>query len=164
MSFWAGVPQKTVEPERAWAWLREGVADVVARAASLGVVAAFEPEPGMLVETIDDYRRLARDLPSLRLALDTGHCLVSGDRDPAAAVRETVDELATVSIEDMRRGEHVHLPFGEGDVDVGAVLRALVDLRWTKLVCVELSRDAHRADVMVPAARAYLGRALQTSR
>lgn len=159
VSFWAGVLKAGVDRREAWEWLRDGVARVVARARDFGVVPAFEPEPGMLVETIDDYRRLARDLPGLRLALDTGHCLVSGDRDPAAAVRETTAELATVSLEDMRRGEHVHLPFGEGDMDVPAVLRALHDCNWTKLVCVELSRDAHRADTMLPAARAFLARA-----
>ena len=162
VSFWAGVRNPAVNRAEAWRWLCDGVARVVARAGALGVAAAFEPEPGMLVETIDDYRRLARDVPGLSLALDTGHCLVSGDRDPAFAVRETAAELASVSIEDMRRGEHVHLPFGEGDMDVGSVMRALVEIGWTKLVCVELSRDAHRADVMIPAARAYLARALQS--
>ncbi len=30
-----------------------------------------------------------------------------------------------MTIEDMRRGEHVHLPFGEGDMDVPALLDAL---------------------------------------
>ena len=30
--------------------------------------------------------------------------------------------LGTVTIEDMKRGSHIHLPFGEGDMDVPGVL------------------------------------------
>jgi sugar phosphate isomerase/epimerase len=156
MSFWAGVPKPGVDRGEAWKWFAEGVAEVVRAAERLGTTAALEPEPGMLVETVDDYRKLKHDLPGLRLALDVGHCLVTGDREPAAAVRETAAELGTVSIEDMKRGEHIHLPFGEGDVDVPGVLRALDDINFDRLVCIELSRDAHRADTMVPAALAYL--------
>jgi D-psicose/D-tagatose/L-ribulose 3-epimerase len=71
-------------------------------------------------------------------------------------VREFARELGTVALEDMRRGEHVHLPFGEGDMDVPAVLAALREVGFDRLVCVELSRDAHRADTMVPAAIRHL--------
>ncbi|GAC1305723.1 MAG: sugar phosphate isomerase/epimerase [Vulcanimicrobiaceae bacterium] len=156
MSFWAGVPQPGVERAAAEGWLLEGVAAVVARARELGTVAALEPEPGMLVETVDDYRAVARAVTGLRLALDTGHVLVTGEREPAAAVREMATELATVSIEDMRRGAHVHLPFGEGDMDVPSVLGALRAIDYRRLVCVELSRDAHRADTMVPQALRFL--------
>ena len=34
-----------------------------------------------------------------------------------AAVAEFADCIGTVAIEDMARGVHVHLPFGEGDMD-----------------------------------------------
>ncbi|GAC1499982.1 MAG: sugar phosphate isomerase/epimerase [Vulcanimicrobiaceae bacterium] len=156
MSFWAGVPQADLDRERAHAWLVEGIASVATRARELGTIAALEPEPGMLVETIDDYRAIERAVPGLRLALDTGHVIVTGEREPANAVRETAADLATVSVEDMRRGEHVHLPFGEGDMDIASVLTALREIRYERLVCVELSRDAHRADVMVPRALQYL--------
>ena len=56
----------------------------------------------------------------------------------------------------MRRGVHVHLPFGEGDMDVPSVLGALTDIGFGRLVCVELSRESHRADTMIPAAIAAL--------
>ena len=154
MSFWAGVAKPGIEREQAQGWLREGVYEMVRRAEAMGVVAALEPEPGMLVETVDDWVGLG--VPGLRLALDTGHCLVTGERDPADAVREFAAALGTVTIEDMRRGVHVHLPFGEGDMDVPAVLGALEAIGFGRLVCVELSRESHRADVMIPAALAAL--------
>ena len=157
VSFWAGVPRAGVDRREAWRWLAEGVAEVQERAAALGVRAALEPEPGMLVNDLDDYVALRDELGGrLPLALDVGHCLVTGERDPAAAVREFRADLATVAVEDMARGEHVHLPFGEGDLDLAEVLAALGEIDWRGLVCVELSRDSHRAHEMVRAARAAL--------
>ncbi len=152
VSFWAGVPR--VDHGQARAWLLEGLHDLLRRVEPLGVTMALEPEPGMLVETPDDWRAL--EVEGLGLALDTGHCLVTGEREPADAVREFAPDLATITVEDMRRGEHVHLPFGEGDMDLPAVLEAIEDIGWEGLVCVELSRDSHRAHEMVPAALAAL--------
>lgn len=159
VSFWAGVPRPGIDREEAWRWLEAGVADVVEFADALGVVAAFEPEPGMLLETVDDYARLAAAVPNLRLALDTGHVLVTGERDPAAAVREFAPRLGTVAIEDMRRGVHEHLPFGEGEMDIPGILAALKGIGFDRLVCVELSRESHRAHSMVGQAMAYLRQA-----
>ena len=158
MSFWAGVPKPGVDPAQARDWLRAGVEQVVRRAEALGATAALEPEPGMLIETADDWQALA--IPGLRLALDTGHCIVTGEAEPAAAVRRFADALATVSIEDMKRGVHIHLPFGQGDMDIPAILKALDDVGFDRLVCVELSRESHRADVAVPESLAFLRRAL----
>ena len=154
MSFWAGVPKPGVSRADAQAWLEQGAAQIARRAEDLGTIAALEPEPGMLIETLDDWASLA--IPGLRLALDTGHCLVTGERDPAAAVREFAPHLGTVAIEDMARGVHIHLPFGEGDMDIPSVLQALNDIAFDRLVCVELSRESHRADTMIPASLAYL--------
>ena len=153
VSFWAGVPRPGVEPKAAHAWLLDGLAEVVAHAKARGVTAAFEPEPGMLIETAAAWEALGVD--GLQLALDTGHCLVTGDIDPAEAVRRYRDRLGTVAIEDMRRGVHVHLPFGEGDMDVAAVLDALDEIGFQRLVCVELSRESPQADRAIPGSIAW---------
>jgi sugar phosphate isomerase/epimerase len=156
VSFWAGVPKPGVDHGEAGRWLREGLAQVCEHAERSGVVVALEPEPGMIVETVDDYAALSPGLPSLTLALDVGHCLVTGERDPAAAVREFRGRIGTVSIEDMKRGEHVHLAFGEGDMDTPGILDALEETGFKGLVCVELSRESHRADAMIGQAIRYL--------
>ena len=154
MSFWAGVPKPGVDRGQALDWLRAGATQVARRAEQLGTVAALEPEPGMLIETADDWAGLG--IAGLRLALDTGHCLVTGERDPAEAVRHFAAHLGTVSIEDMKRGVHVHLPFGEGDMDIQSIMAALEAIGFDRLVCVELSRESHRADTMIPGALQYL--------
>ncbi len=148
VSFWAGVPKPGVDRHEARGWLLDGLAEVVAHAARAGVVAAFEPEPGMLIETAAEWEALG--VAGLALALDTGHCVVTQDIDPAEAVRRWGPSLGTVSLEDMKRGVHLHLPFGEGDMDVPAVLDALEAVGFDKLVCVELSRESPQADKAIP--------------
>ena len=156
MSFWAGVPKPGVGREQAFGWLHEGLSQVLDAAERVRVPASLEPEPGMLVETVADYAALAERHPRLRLALDTGHCLVTEDVEPADAVRAHADRIGTVAIEDMARGDHTHLPFGTGDMDVPAVLAALREVRFTGLVCVELSRESPRAHQAIPESIAYL--------
>jgi D-psicose/D-tagatose/L-ribulose 3-epimerase len=156
LTFWSGVLKPGVARHDASAWLREGTREAVAYMHGRGVVPAFEPEPEMMVSTVDDYADLARAVPDVRLALDLGHVLVTGEREPDAAVLEFGDHLATVHIEDMRRGRHEHLAFGDGDMDVGAALGALRTVGFSGLVCVELSRDSFRADTMIAQARRQL--------
>ena len=156
VSFWAGVPQANVARDDAWRWLDEGLARVLDHAENCGIDASLEPEPGMLVETAAEYDRLRARHPRLKLALDTGHCLVTMDIDPADAVRRYADRIGTVAIEDMRRGDHTHLPFGQGDMDVPSVLDALDAIGFPRLVCVELSRESPRAHAAIPEAIAYL--------
>jgi len=156
VSFWAGVPLPNVDRASARGWLFEGLDAYAGRTDGMGVTLALEPEPGMLVETLDDYREISARIPKLKLALDTGHCLVTGEREPDAAVREFAGELGTVSIEDMRRGVHEHRPFGEGDMNAPAVLGALEESGFGGLVCVELSRESPRAHEAVPEALTYL--------
>ncbi len=156
VSFWAGVPGAGLDRGKCWRWLVEGVTDVVDHAMVRGVTCAFEPEPGMVVDHCEDWRRLADAVPALTLALDTGHCIVSGSYEPADAVRAFAPHLGACAVEDMPRGRHEHRAPGEGDMDFPAVLGALTDVGYTRLVSVELSRDSHRADALVPAALAAL--------
>ena len=156
VSFWAGVPKAGVDHAEARRWLDEGLEQVLDHAETVGVDASFEPEPGMLIETVGDYNGLVAQHPRLRLALDTGHCLVTQDIEPSAAIRHYAPRIGTVAVEDMRRGAHTHLPFGEGDMDMPAVLAALEEIGFARLVCVELSRESPRAHAAIPESIAYL--------
>ena len=156
VSFWAGVPKPGVTRADALDWLDAGLAQVIDHATRTGMSVSLEPEPGMAIETVADYDLLAARHPDLRLALDTGHCLVTQDIAPEAAVHAYGDRLGTVAIEDMRRGDHTHLPFGQGDMDVPAVLGALEAIGFDRLVCVELSRESPRAYLAIPEAIDWL--------
>lgn len=156
LSFWAGRLKPGVDPRDATMWLHDGVGAITEYAKRQGLVPALEPEPEMFVSTVDDYADLVRAVPDVRLALDLGHVLVTGEREPHDAIREFGPRIADVHLEDMKRGDHVHLAFGDGDMDVPQALGALGDIGFAGLVCVELSRDSFRADAMVVQARQQL--------
>lgn len=160
VSFWAGVLDEGLDRDEAWKHVVDGVGEVADHARGRGVAVAVEPEPGMLVDDLDDWTQLHAAVPGITLALDTGHCIVSGRWDPADAVRAFAGSLGAVAVEDMPRGVHDHRAPGEGDMDLGAVVGALREVGHRGLVSLELSRDSHRADRLVPSAIATL-RALE---
>lgn len=146
VSIWAGKKAPDVADEEAWARLEDGVGRVLDYAEQRGVRIAFEPEPGMLVEDLAGYDRLrARVGDRLRLTLDVGHVACTETMTIPEAIRKYGDRLANVHIEDIRGREHVHLPFGEGEIDFAPALRALEEVRYGGLVQVELSRSSHDA-------------------
>src|SRR5205823_4917940 len=114
----------------------------------------------MLVERLDDWDRLSARLghpAALGLTLDIGHCQCVEDEPVDDCVqRAAAGRLVHVHIEDMRRGIHDHLDFGEGEIDFPPVLGALADVGYRGLVCVELSRHGHAAHVVVPKAIRFL--------
>ncbi len=150
VSFWAGVRQSAVSPEQANRWLSEGIGELLDHALDQQVTLAVEPEPGMQIETIADLERIKSQLASnnheqLTLALDVGHVWVTGEMDPAEAVRTYGKSCGTAAIEGMNRGVHEHLPVTQGDMDVAGIIRSFQQVGFDKLICVELSRDSHRA-------------------
>jgi sugar phosphate isomerase/epimerase len=154
IAFWSGAAPRGTPRAEADRRLADGCRAVADAAAARGLAAAFEPEPGMHASTTADWVRL-RDAvrhPSLRLALDVGHVLCNSEGDPAAVILGHASDLADVQVEDMRPGEHVHLPFGEGTLDTASVVKALRDVRFGGLVGVELSRDSHRGPEVARAA------------
>jgi L-ribulose-5-phosphate 3-epimerase len=146
VSFWSGVALAgTPNP---WDRLVRGAATVVDVAAEAGVTLGFEPEPGMLVSDIADWRRLRADLgdpPGFGITLDIGHCRCLEPMPVPDCVTAVAEHLVNVQIDDMRRGVHEHLEFGTGEIDFPPVLRALTEAGYRGLVAVELPRHSHAA-------------------
>lgn len=141
VSFWAGIGA----PER-WDRLVAGCAEIVEFAAANDVTLGFEPEPGMLVNDIADWRRLYDALgrpPGFGITLDIGHCRCLEPMPVPDCVRAVSEHLVNVQIDDMRRGTHEHLEFGDGEIDFPPVLAALAG--YPGLVSVELPRHSHAA-------------------
>jgi sugar phosphate isomerase/epimerase len=159
VSMWSGSLADGEDRERAWELLVDGTQRVVEHAEDSGVTLAFEPEPGMLVEALADYEDLQERLgypAGLGLTLDIGHIICLEPMSVTECVRRGAPTLVHVHIEDMRRGVHEHLMFGEGELDLDEALRVLTEIEYDGLVAVELSRHSHAAHEMVPAAKAAL--------
>ncbi|MDA0184580.1 sugar phosphate isomerase/epimerase [Solirubrobacter phytolaccae] len=159
VSMWSGSIAPDESPEKAWDLLVDGCERVLTHAEANGITLAFEPEPGMLVEQLSDYEELQRRLgspPALGLTLDIGHIVCLEPMSVTECVRRGAPTLAHVHIEDMRRGVHEHLMFGEGELDLDESLRVLSEIDYTGMVAVELSRHSHAAHETVPAAKSAL--------
>ncbi|MER5635229.1 sugar phosphate isomerase/epimerase family protein [Streptomyces nitrosporeus] len=132
--------------DTAWERLADALTPVLDAAARAGVPLAVEPEPGHLLATLADFHRLRTllgDPPALGLTLDIGHCQCLEPLPPAACVEAAAPWLRHVQIEDMRRGVHEHLPFGDGEIDFPPVLEALAATGYDGLTVVELPRHSH---------------------
>jgi sugar phosphate isomerase/epimerase len=147
VSFWSGVLRDSVSWKEGMARLSTGCRRVMLHADKRQVRLAFEPEPGMLIESMDDFTELLDHVngPRFGLTLDIGHihCVES---DPIADVlSKWRQRLWNVHIEDMLQGVHEHLPFGEGTIEFPPVLQALKAIQYAGGVHVELSRHSHEA-------------------
>ncbi|MFD8809587.1 sugar phosphate isomerase/epimerase family protein [Streptomyces sp. NPDC059597] len=134
------------DEDTAWDRLAGALTPVLEAATAAGIPLAVEPEPGHLLAGLADFHRLRHalgDPAHLGLTLDIGHCQCLEPLSPADCVRAAAPWLRHVQIEDMRRGRHEHLPFGEGDVDFPAVLAALAATPYQGLTVVELPRHSH---------------------
>ena len=80
---------------------------------------AFEPEPGMFIDTLDRFAQLDERLrhPLLQLTIDLGHVHCLGEGDIPALLSQWRTRVVNIHIEDMVAGVHEHLMFGQGTMD-----------------------------------------------
>jgi sugar phosphate isomerase/epimerase len=142
----SGITPHGTDTDTAWKRLADALTPVLDAATAAGVPLAVEPEPGHLLATLADFHRLRGHLGNpehLGLTLDIGHCQCLEPLPPADCVRAAAPWLRHVQIEDMRRGIHEHLPFGDGEIDFPPVLKALAETNYQGLTVVELPRHSH---------------------
>jgi sugar phosphate isomerase/epimerase len=144
-----GAPNVTTEPGgplegRSWAECRtlfvEELKPVVAHAEKVQVPLLVEPEPGLLIETAEQYLEFASKIssPYLGLNFDIGHSYCVGD-DPAATIRRLGPLIRHVHLEDIAASRvHHHLIPGEGVIDFAATLTALREISYAGWVTIEL--------------------------
>ena len=158
VSFWSGVSHDEAAPEVALDRLIAGLKPVIDYAGENEVTLAFEPEPGMLIDTMNAYDELLShiDAPHFQLTLDLGHLHCQGETPIGDYIERYADKLVNVHIEDMRAGVHEHLLFGEGEIDFPPVLEALRKIDYPNGVYVELSRHSHMAPTAASQAFEFL--------
>ena len=158
VSLWSGTPVDPVPPATLMRRLVIACRKLSDYAAAKSVRLAFEPEPGMFIDTMTKFEELFDRVnhPAFGLTLDIGHLHCMGETPIEDHIRRWKDVLWNVHIEDMRRGVHDHLMFGEGEIDFPPVLRALREVGYAGGVHVELSRHSHDAVETARKALAFL--------
>jgi L-ribulose-5-phosphate 3-epimerase len=147
VSFWSGAPKDAAPPGEHMDRLADGCLQLCRHAETYRIRLAFEPEPGMLIDGMDCFAELRRrvDHPLFGLTIDIGHLHCQGELPIGDRLRQWRDLLWNVHIEDMRRGVHDHLMFGDGEIGFTEVLGALKEICYSGGVHVELSRHSHDA-------------------
>lgn len=160
LSFWSGIRQDAVTEAEAWQWLIAGCRELLNYGARFNIPLAFEPEPGMFIENLTQYRKLKQHLDHnlWGLTLDLGHAFLTEAAGPAASIRQFKDDIKNMHAEDMRRGTHAHLQFGEGEIDFIEIFEALKEIGYMGLINVELSRHSRNAVKAAQQAFEYLAR------
>jgi L-ribulose-5-phosphate 3-epimerase len=158
VSFWSGTPRDEAPDADHMNRLVEGCCRLCDFAAERQVRLAFEAEPGMLVDSLERFAEVHERVahPAFGLTIDIGHLHCQGEVPVDDHLRRWDALLWNVHIEDMRRGVHDHLMFGEGEIDFGPVLRTLAEIGYTGGVHVELSRHSHDAVEAARRALAFL--------
>src|SRR5436305_944102 len=137
-------PGGPVEPGGSWtAALKlfvEELKPVAEHAEKEGVLLLVEPEPGLLIETAEQFEEFMGhvDSPAVGLNFDVGHMYCVGE-DPASSLLRLARFVRHVHLEDIAATRvHQHLVPGTGAIDFAAVFESLRAIRYAGWVTVEL--------------------------
>jgi sugar phosphate isomerase/epimerase len=137
-------PGGPVEPGASWsAALKlfvEMIKPVAEHAEKEGVLLLVEPEPGLLIETADQFEEFMKhiDSPAIGLNFDIGHHYCVKD-DPASTIERLAKYVRHIHLEDIAATRvHHHLIPGEGAIDFAAVLRAIRKIGYQGWITIEL--------------------------
>lgn len=162
VSLWSGVLPGGATAQEGWARLQDRMPGVLEYAEHSGVMLGFEPEPGMVVETVADALRLREELGNPRafgITVDLGHCVAVEPRGVVEAVRAAGSLLVNVQVDDMLPGGHEHLELGRGQLDLTAALSALHEIDYRGVATMELPRHSHDAPGLATRSMTKLHRA-----
>ena len=118
----------------------EALKPLAEHAHKVGVLLLIEPEPGLLIETCDQFLEFMRhiDSPAVAMNYDIGHAYCVKD-DPATTIPRVAKYIRHFHLEDIAATRvHHHLVPGEGAIDFAAVLRAIRASGYDGWVTVEL--------------------------
>ncbi|HEX8203152.1 MAG TPA: sugar phosphate isomerase/epimerase family protein [Isosphaeraceae bacterium] len=125
---------------------------------NLGVLLLIEPEPGLLVETTDEYLEVAErvDAPSVGLNFDVGHAFCMGE-DLPRQIEKMAPYTRHYHLEDIAATRvHHHLVPGTGAIDFAAVVAAIRRTGYDGWLTVELYPFVDDPDAAARQAREVL--------
>jgi L-ribulose-5-phosphate 3-epimerase len=162
VSFWSGTSTDDATHSELMNRLVDGCKRLADYAGDREIRLAFEPEPGMFIDTMDKFAELHSHVnhPAFGLTIDIGHLVCNRELPVSKFLAEWKHILWNIHIEDMRVGVHDHLMFGEGEVDFADVFAGLRAANYAGGVYVELSRHSYDAVNTARKAKAFLDRFL----
>ncbi|NOZ19800.1 MAG: sugar phosphate isomerase/epimerase [Planctomycetes bacterium] len=94
-----------------------------------GMVLGIELHPGLIASTPEKAPKLIDDVgsKSVRVCLDFCHANVITKGDPVGMIRALKGTMGSIHIADGIQVPGLHLPIGQGEIDVDACIRAVKD-------------------------------------
>ncbi len=137
-------PGGPVEPGSSWQsalkLFVEMIKPVAEHAEKEGVLLLVEPEPGLLIETVEQFEQFMQyiDSPAVGMNYDIGHAYCVGD-DPAATIPRVARYIRHFHLEDIAASRvHQHLIPGEGAIDFHSALKTIRAIGYTGWITIEL--------------------------
>jgi sugar phosphate isomerase/epimerase len=118
----------------------EMIKPVAEHAEKEGVLLLVEPEPGLLIETADQFEEFMKhmDSPAVALNFDIGHFYCVGD-EPAPTVKRMAKWTRHYHLEDIAATRvHHHLIPGDGAIDFAATMKAIQATGYNDWITIEL--------------------------
>jgi sugar phosphate isomerase/epimerase len=118
----------------------EMIKPVAEHAEKEGVLLLVEPEPGLLIETADQFLEFMQhiDSPAVGMNFDIGHSYCVSD-DPATTIPRVAKYIRHFHLEDIAATRvHHHMVPGEGAIDFVSCLRAIKAMKYDGWVTIEL--------------------------
>lgn len=137
-------PGGPVEPGQSWKsallLFVEMIKPVAEHAEKEGVLLLVEPEPGLLIETADQFLEFMQHIqsPAVGMNFDIGHSYCVSD-DPATTIPRVAKYIRHFHLEDIAATRvHHHMVPGEGAIDFASCLRAIEAMNYDGWVTIEL--------------------------
>lgn len=153
-----GAPHVTTEPggpladgqsrSSAMKLFAEALKPLAEHAHGLGVMLLVEPEPGLLIETTEQYLELAGmvDAPSIGLNFDVGHAFCVNEDIPKS-IAALAGQTRHYHVEDIAASRvHHHMVPGTGAIDFASIFAAIHATGYDGWVTVELYPFAEDPD------------------
>jgi sugar phosphate isomerase/epimerase len=132
-------------------------------AEQLEVFLLIEPEPGLMIETFEQYLEFAGRIgsPWVGLNFDIGHAFCTG-QDPQDWIARMAPHTKHYHLEDIAATrKHAHLVPGRGVIDFPAVFREIAQSRYEGWITVELYPYIDDPDAAGAEAKRFLEKTIE---
>lgn len=151
--------------DESWGWFADAVSATTDHAGRRGVTLAIEAIAGHRFSCVDDYHRLAKDLPGIRFGVnfDPSHLEVQGE-NPRRVVDELADRIVHVHMKD-GKGRYPNFtfpPLGQGTIDFAGLVAGLRSAGYMGALSVEYEAQVYgfeeSEEMILQSGAAFLGR------
>ena len=131
-----GAKRSVAATDEDYARLGAALDQVADLAGERGLLAHYHPHLTTMAETPEQVRKVFSS-SKIYFCPDTAHLFAAGG-DPAKLILEHASRIRYVHLKDFRREPFAFLPLGEGQLDMNAILQALVTIQYNGWIAVEL--------------------------